>query len=100
MIARIWHGITPTSKADDYLKFLKDRAIPDYRSVSGNLAVFIMRRVDGDVAHFLTLTHWNSFEAIQAFSGVDVSKAKYYPEDSEFLIEFEPTVQHFEVFTG
>jgi len=99
MIARIWHGITPATKADEYLKFLEDRAIPDYRSVPGNLAVFIMRRVEGEVAHFLTLTHWQSFEAIESFAGAKISKAKYYPEDSEFLIEFEPTVQHFEIFT-
>ena len=99
MIARIWHGVTPAARADDYLRFLEARAVPDYRSVPGNLAVFIMRRVEGEVAHFLTLTHWQSFDAIRSFAGADVNRAKYYPEDSEYLVEFEPTVQHFEVFT-
>ena len=27
-------------------------------------------------------------------------KAKYYPEDDEFLLEFEPQVQHFEATEG
>lgn len=98
MIARIWHGITPASRADEYLRFLEGRAIPDYRSTPGNVAVFILRRFEGDVAHFLTLTHWESMEAIAAFAGADVERAKYYPEDFEFLLEYEPTVQHFEVY--
>jgi hypothetical protein len=39
VIARIWHGTTATSKADAYLAFLQARAVPDYRSTHGNLAV-------------------------------------------------------------
>ena len=66
------------------------RAIPDYRSVKGNIDVAILRRDDGDVTHFLTVTHWQSEEAIRAFAGDDLLKAKYYPEDEDFLLEFEP----------
>jgi heme-degrading monooxygenase HmoA len=98
MIARMWHGITPTSKADEYLEFLKHRALPDYRSVPGNLAAHILRRSDGDITHFTTLTFWESLQAIEAFAGSDISIAKYYPEDSGFLLEFEPHVQHSEVY--
>ncbi len=35
--------------------------------------------------------------ATQAFAGADIEKAKYYAEDKEFLLEFEPTVTHYEV---
>ena len=97
MIARIWHGRTLTEKADEYLEFLEKRALPDYRGTSGNCAAFILRRVDGDVTHFITLTHWESLAAIEAFAGADISRAKYYSEDSQFLLEFEPLVQHYEL---
>jgi heme-degrading monooxygenase HmoA len=97
MICRIWHGRTPRSKADAYARFLADRAIPDYQSVPGNLGVSVLRRDEVDVAHFLTVTNWESEAAIRAFAGSDLLKAKYYPEDSEFLLEFEPYVQHFVV---
>ena len=30
LIARTWHGRTAAIKADEYLKFLIERAIPDY----------------------------------------------------------------------
>lgn len=99
MIARIWHGRTRLADSDRYLQFLRDRAIPDYQSIPGNLAVFILRREEADAAHFITLTHWESRAAIEAFAGADIAVAKYYPEDAGFLLEFEPTVQHYEVFS-
>ena len=79
--------------------FLQRRALPDYRSIPGNLAAWILRRDDGDVTHFTIVTHWESAQAIAAFAGADISRAKYYPEDSNFLLEFEPTVQHSELYT-
>ena len=97
MIARIWHGMTEAAKSNEYLNFLNNRAIPDYQSKAGNQGVYILRRIEGR-AHFLTLTLWESSEAIQEFAGSDIEKAKYYPEDLEFLLEFEPTVTHYEVF--
>ncbi|KAF1715644.1 antibiotic biosynthesis monooxygenase, partial [Pseudoxanthomonas yeongjuensis] len=36
-------------------------------------------------------------EAIAAFAGNDIAQAKYYREDVDFLLEFEPTVEHYEV---
>jgi heme-degrading monooxygenase HmoA len=99
VIARMWHGKTLAAKADEYLAFLQRRALPDYRSTPGNLAAFILRRADGGVTHFTTITHWESAQAIEAFAGADISHAKYYPEDSSFLLEFEPTVQHSELYT-
>jgi len=97
VICRIWHGITPRDKADAYAAFLATRAIPDYRGVAGNIDVAILRRDDGDTTHFLTVTHWVSEDAIRAFAGDDLLKAKYYPEDANFLLEYEARVQHFMV---
>ena len=97
MIVRMWHGRVPTSKADAYRAFTNGRAIPDYRSVPGNLSVHVLERREGEVTHFITLTFWESLDAIRAFAGEDVEKAKYYPEDDGFLLEFEPRVVHYEV---
>lgn len=97
MICRIWHGRTPRGKADAYARFLASRAVSDYQSVPGNLSVSVLRRDDADVTHFLTVTNWESEDAVRAFAGSDLLKAKYYPEDSEYLLEFEPCVQHFVV---
>lgn len=93
----MWHGRVPTKKAKDYRAFLNQRAIPDYQSVAGNLSVHILERTEGEITHFITLTFWESMDVIKVFAGDEVEKAKYYPEDNDFLIEFEPTVVHYEV---
>ena len=97
MIARMWHGRVPTPKARAYREFVNGRAVPDYRSVKGNISVHILERLDGDVTHFITLTFWEGLESIKGFAGQDINIAKYYPEDKDFLLEFEPTVVHYEV---
>jgi heme-degrading monooxygenase HmoA len=97
MIARLWHGRVPSSKAEAYRAFLNARAIPDYRSIPGNLSVHVLERREGEVTHFITLTFWESLGAIRAFAGEDLERAKYYPEDAAFLLEFEPGVVHYDV---
>jgi hypothetical protein len=44
------------------------------------------------------LTYWDSLAAVRGFAGDDVSVAKYYDFDADYLIELEPTVQHYEVY--
>ena len=97
MIVRLWHGRVPTSKAPAYRDFLNKCAVPDYRSVSGNISVHILERKEDDVTHFITMTFWESMADIRGFAGDDIDVAKYYPEDKDFLLEFEPTVTHYEV---
>jgi heme-degrading monooxygenase HmoA len=65
--------------------------------VPGNLSVHVLERREGDVTHFVTLTFWENLDAIRAFAGEDAEKAKYYPEDDAFLLEFEPRVVHYQV---
>jgi len=59
--------------------------------------VHILERQEGQVTHFITLTFWEDLEAIEAFAGADIDTAKYYPEDRDYLLEFEPKVAHYEV---
>jgi heme-degrading monooxygenase HmoA len=98
MIARIWHGRTKASDAETYLQYLKASGIPDYRNTPGNHGAFVFRRIEDDVAHFVTLSFWDSRESIERFAGKDIEVARYYPEDKKYLLESEPKVVHYEVF--
>ena len=100
MIARLWHGITAASKADEYLEYLDKTGIQDYRATEGNLSVQLLRRIEGEQAHFLIITLWESVEAIKKFAGEEYEKARYYPEDQNFLLEFEEQVIHYEVMSS
>jgi heme-degrading monooxygenase HmoA len=96
MIARRWHGRVPAAKAEEYLKYVTETGIADYRGTPGNLGAWILHRPEGDLVHVETFTLWENEDAIRRFAGDDLLKARYYGRDSEFLIEFEPEVLHFE----
>ena len=98
IITRIWHGRTRAEEADEYLEFLIETGVSDYKKTPGNLSVEILRRIEDDVCHFWTVTKWDSFESIKKFAGEDYEKAKYYEEDKRYLLEFEPHVIHCETF--
>ena len=95
IVVRIWHGRVPRGKAEAYRDFLVRRAVPDYESVEGNLGVEILMAEEGDVADFLVLSYWESMDAVRRFAGEDYERAKYYEEDKDFLLEFEPYVRHY-----
>jgi heme-degrading monooxygenase HmoA len=99
MIARIWHGRVPSSKADAYYAYLLRTGLSDYRSTPGNRGVYVFRRTEGAVTHYLLMTLWESYEAIQSFAGTDFQRARYYPEDDDYLLEREPLVTHYDVMS-
>src|SRR5260370_25454805 len=78
MITRIWHGATPATKSDEYLNLTRTVAIPDYRSTPGNKGAYALRRMQGNTAHFLMITFWESHDAIRTLAGDDIHVAKDY----------------------
>ena len=98
MVTRIWHGTTPAAKSDEYLNLMRTVAMPYYHSTSGNKGAYALRRREGDTAHFLMVTFWESEEAIRGFAGDDISVAKYYGFDKDFLLELEPCSTHYEMY--
>src|SRR2546430_16432312 len=93
MIARTWHGVTQSSKADAYCADLKESGLKECLETPGNRGITVLRRTEGDRAHFLLISFWDSLEAIRRFAGPNLDRAVYYPKDKEFLLELEPTVR-------
>lgn len=98
MIARIWHGKTSLEKFEDYSCFLKEVALPDYEKTKGFTGLSFLKKIKNNEGHFTLITYWQNLEVIKNFAGEDYEKAKYYPEDDAFLLEFEEQVEHHEVF--
>ncbi len=98
MITRIWHGKTKAVHAEIYLKYLQETGLKDYIETPGNISAKVLRQIDGDECHFYTVTEWDSIESIKKFAGEDFERARYYPEDEKYLLEFEETVNHYETF--
>jgi hypothetical protein len=97
MIARRWHGRIPADKAEEYLRLMAEVGLADYRSTEGNRGAWCLHRRDGHVAHVEMFTLWDDLGAIRRFAGNELTKAKYYDFDPDFLLELEPEVTHFEV---
>ena len=98
IITRIWHGRTLSKHAERYLKYIQDTGLKDYLNTPGILSAKVLRRVEEDKCHFWTVTEWKDVESIKRFAGKEYEKARYYPEDKEFLLEFEEKVIHCETF--
>jgi len=100
MIARIWNGATRQGDAEDYVEYLQETGLKEYRQTAGNLGAWVLWRVTGDRAEFVTLSFWESREVIEGFAGDEIDRAVYYPDDDRYLIEREDTVAHYEVVAG
>lgn len=97
MIARVWHGRTLTARADDFEKYLGASGVKKMLATDGNHGVEVLRRTDGAQTDFVVISYWESIEAVKRFAGPDYQRAVILPRDSEYLIEVEPGVVHYEL---
>jgi heme-degrading monooxygenase HmoA len=97
MIIRVWHGRTTVAKADDYERFLKETAYPDYGDVPGNRGWMLLRRPTSDAIEFMFVSFWDSMQSVADYTGGDPEKPKYYPEDRAALIELPQSVEHYDL---
>jgi heme-degrading monooxygenase HmoA len=100
MIARTWRGWTRREDADAYVGYLRRTGIKEYVETPGNRAAYILRRNDGDRTEFVTLTFWDSMDAVRGFAGEEAERAVFYPDDDRFLVERETTATHYELIVG
>jgi heme-degrading monooxygenase HmoA len=97
MIARIWRGEVRAQDAQAYAAYVQRTGIEGYQSTPGNRGAWLLWRTEGDRAEFLTVSFWESRAAIEAFAGQDIGTAVFFPDDDQFLIERDLTVNHYEV---
>ena len=75
MIARTWRGWTRAEDADAYVGYLLETGLRAYRETPGNRGAHLLRRDDGDRVEFVTLSFWDSLEAVKRFAGEEVGRA-------------------------
>jgi heme-degrading monooxygenase HmoA len=97
MIARIWRGWTRPEDTEAYATYIRATGIAEYEATPGNQGAYLISRPDGDRTEFLTVSFWNTYDAIAAFAGSDIEQAVFYPEDDRYLVDRETIVRHFTV---
>jgi heme-degrading monooxygenase HmoA len=97
MIARIWHGWAVPEKADGYETLLRSEVLPSIHQIDGYRGAYVLRREDGEHIEFVTVTLWESLEAVRAFAGADYEAAVVPPGARALLARFDERSRHFEV---
>ena len=96
MITRLWRGWTAPEHANAYHRFLLNELFPAMGSIPGFLGADVMRRRDGDEVAFVTLTRFDSLDAIRAFAGEDYEMPVLEPQALALVSHYEDRAEHFE----
>ena len=76
---------------------MRGTGLAAYLRTPGNRGAWIWLREDGRLTEIVTVSLWESREAIVAFAGAAIEEAVFYPEDDRFLVERELFVRHYEM---
>ena len=90
-IARIWRGRTSRERADEYEAYSLEVGIRPLMEKA--LGVQYLREDRETETEFMTISYWESVEAMARFTGGDPTRIHHLPRDEEFLIELPETVQ-------
>ena len=90
-IARIWRGRTTAARADGYAQYLHEHGIRPLADKA--LGVQMLREDRAGETEFVTISYWESVEAMSRFAGKDPRRIHHLERDAEFLIELPDSVQ-------
>jgi len=90
-IARIWRGRVKPARADEYAQYLYEVGIKPLEEKA--LGVEMLREDRAQESEFVTISYWESIEAMSRFAGKDPRGVHHLERDAEFLIELPKEVQ-------
>ena len=90
-IARIWRGRTRRDRADEYEAYNYEVGVKPL--IEKALGVQALRDDRGSETEFMTISYWESVEAMSRFTGSDPTNIHHLDRDAEFLIEMPKSVQ-------
>jgi antibiotic biosynthesis monooxygenase (ABM) superfamily enzyme len=96
MITRLWRGWTEARHADAYERFLLTELFPSMVEIPGFRSADVLRRPDGDEVAFVTLTRFDSLDAIRAFAGDEHDVPVLEPKALELLSRYDDRALHFD----
>ena len=96
MIARLWHGYTKPEDAGAYHEMLLKKILPGIHRIAGYKGSHVLRRDGKEEVEFITLTFWESLDAIREFAGPDYERAVIIPEAARLLTRHDERSTHYE----
>jgi len=97
MIGRLWHGWTTHENADAYEALLRREVLPGIHRVPGYHGAYLLRRDAGTEVEFVTMTLFDSWDAVREFAGSDLEAAVVPPAARALLARFDARSVHYDV---
>lgn len=97
MIARIWRGRVHNGLLEEYRTYIAQTGLRDYVATEGNRGAYMLTQQHATHGEVITISYWDSYDAIARFAGEPYDRARYYPEDRRFLLDFPEHVEHYDV---
>jgi hypothetical protein len=92
---RLWRGWTAGKDADAYERFLLTHLFPSMRTIPGFRGADVLRHEEQDETAFVTLTRFDTLDAIRAFAGDDYETPVLEPTARALLSRYDQRAQHF-----
>jgi heme-degrading monooxygenase HmoA len=96
VIARVWHGWASRENADAYETLLRSEVLPGIHRIGGYRGAYLLRSDHEDEVEFVTITLWDSLDAVRAFAGDDYEVAVVPPAARQLLSRFDECSRHYE----
>ena len=97
MIGRLWHGWTTHENADAYEALLRREVLPGIHRVPGYHGAYLLRRDAGQEVEFVTMTLFETWDAVREFAGVDFEASVVPPAARALLSRFDARSVHYDV---
>jgi heme-degrading monooxygenase HmoA len=97
MIVREWRALATPANAQAYIQFFGRTVVPILKSMAGNRGAWLIHRDVAEGVELVALTLWESRDAIAAFGGADITRARVEPEAQALFIRFDDTVSLYEL---
>jgi len=97
MIARMWHGWTKPENADAYENLLRNEMFPEIGQIEGSWGAYLLRKNDEKEVAFVTITLFESLDAVRRFAGKDYETAVLHPKAHGLLSRYDAKSEHYVV---
>ena len=100
MIIRTWSARADDSRADAYEEIFRNRVLAGLAALDGFAGAYLLRRPHGTGAELMTLTLFDSMDAVRRFAGPEPDRAHVSAAARAVLADADARVRHFMVVSA
>lgn len=100
MIGRVWRGQADADRAGEYEAHFRGDVLHELHHLAGFRGAYLLRHDDADGVEFVTLTLFDSLDAVRGFAGDNYETAVVAPVAQAALRDYDRTVRHYTIIAA